>query len=1555
MRLKNMKKVIGIILALIMVTTITTSVSAKQTLTQVLYFGINEFKDGSNPKMGYAIGQPGSGGAKIWEILKYSDAQYSDPTRLNVYCVKAGVGFSDVTKEQEYNESYNFKTEKSEIVATQDNILVGLVNSDAYYDILGLADLMYLKGITTDAELDNMLEDAEIYKDEYTTIITKQEVEAVQQAALWYFTNYVVDGTDIYNCYDKTAWLNYIDETMGDNYTSLGDYKLAESIGRQKQAQAELLYKHLITEAKENGKKYKVGSMKSSTNITLYVSSSSNNEQPLIEIDREVGKFDLALRKYITKVNGADIEDTKVPVIDKDVLKNETTASYAHRKNPVVIQNGDEVTYNLDIFNEGEVDGYATEIKDQLPTGLKFKELGSNSGFTSSYDETNNTVKITRNKDNVTELKAFDGTTLDKETIEVICTVTIEADEVKAKTLTNIAYISGSYNAKGLEDRDSQTTVSPTNNKDNMDAYRGNSKNKTELDDSNYHYEGEQDDDDFDKLIIMPISKSFDLKLIKKIQQVNGKDVPNRLLGVDLEKLQNETDTTADYDMNKEPVLVKNGDLVTYKLRIYNEGEKAGFAAQISEDIPAGLEFVKENEINKKYAWREEEGLLKTDYLKDTIIDAFDNTTLDYEDILIVLKVVEDKVTNPDDNIKNEAAITGDADENGNPVTDRDSEPENWTRGDDEYQDDEDFDVIKLVRFDLALRKYITEINDEVIKETRVPNIDEKVLDTETTASYAHRKEPIVIKTDDIVTYNLQIFNEGQIDGYAKKIKDQLPTGLEFVKGNTKGYTYEYNKETNLVTIQREENNTDELLAFDGTKLDNEIIEIECKVIAVADKKEKKILTNIASIVEDYNEYGAKDRDSTPDNLKNVSKDNMQNYKGNDKNKAELDDSKYHYEGLEDDDDFEKLVLLPDTRKFDLKLIKHIVEVNGQDVPDRIENIDISKLVEGTKTTADYKLNKEPVPVSDGDLVKYALRVYNEGEKDGYVSEITEDIPDGLEFLGSTTDENMDEITDKELLEAIKFNASYGWNYADENMDKVKTDILAKGKGEDIAKPGSNLIKAFNPEEEYSENNPDYREIYIILKVSQKDTESDIIRNEAAITDDSDEFGDPVDDRDSKPEEWKKYEDDEDYDNIVLKEFDLALRKYITAVSKDENIEKDEYFDNRNPDVKTDNLNTKDANGKDITTATYNHTKEPLLVQKNDYIIYNLTVYNEGELAGYAGEIKDYLPSYLQFVDGEFNKKYDWKVEDRKVSTTYLKDTLLDGFDGKTLDSATVPIMCKVVDTAKTNEEITNMAEITEYLDKNKKEIKDRDSKADNVNIPEDKDLPKYKSDKKGAYIKGQEDDDDFEKIIVKEFNLALRKWVTEAIVTRGDEQTIIQSGNTPEMDPEPPVKVDLNKKEINDVIVKFKYSIRVYNVGDVEGYALEVKDYIPEGLVFKAEDNPDWKEIEEGIITTGKLENTLLKPGEYADVEVLLTWVNDAENLETKVNIAEISKDDNQYDLPDINSTPDNKKEGEDDIDNAPVLLTVITGKGATYFALGFGILAILTSGIVLIKKYVI
>lgn len=665
------------------------------------------------------------------------------------------------------------------------------------------------------------------------------------------------------------------------------------------------------------------------------------------------------------------------------------------------------------------------------------------------------------------------------------------------------------------------------------------------------------------------------------------------------------------------------------------------------------------------------------------------------------------------------------------------------------------------------------------------------------------------------------------------------------------------------------------------------------------------------------------------------------------------------------------------TEYFDLKLIKRIVAVNNQNVPERItDKVDVSKLNKKDEngkiiaTTGEYKLNKEPVGVRKGDIVTYTFRVYNEGTIDGYASKITEDIPEGLEFIYEDSN-NQESLTDAEK-EAIDFNNNALWTI--DKMDsstpkarvtQISTDYLSKAKEKTSQ---ANLIKAFGENDgTKTENDISYKEVSVKLKVVS-DSVGQIIRNEACISDDTDKDGNKVDDRDSDTEKWVKYEDDEDYDNIILQVFDLALRKFIIAVSDDNKIENSEYLKNsdgtytREPKVDTSKLNTTGENGKMITTAIYNHTKEPVLVKQNDFIVYNLRVYNEGDIDGYASEIKDHLPPYLEFVDGEFNKQYGWSIsEDGRTATTrYLENSKIDKAkkdkEGKyILAYKEVPIMCKVKENAKTSENITNIADITEYKDENKKDVTDRDSQADNVVLPKDEELPSYKETEKESYVPGQQDDDDFEKVIVKTFDLALRKWVTQAIVIDKNGQSVTQTGHQPYDDPEQVVKVELHRKKLNEVTVKFRYSIRVINEGEIAGYAKEVTDYVPQGLKFVAEDNQGWIDEGNNVISTKMLENTLLQPGDYKDVEVVLTWINSQDNMGVMINTAEISQDYNEYDIPDKDSTPDNQKPGEDDIDDAPVMLSISTGQMRIYFTLGFIVLITIAGGVVIIKKYVL
>ena len=849
--------------------------------------------------------------------------------------------------------------------------------------------------------------------------------------------------------------------------------------------------------------------------------------------------------------------------------------------------------------------------------------------------------------------------------------------------------------------------------------------------------------------------------------------------------------------------------------------------------------------------------------------------------------------------------------------------------------------------FDLSLRKFITGVNDEQITN-RVPQVDVTPLidGSNTTAIYNHTKQPVPVALGDIIIYTIRVYNEGQMDGYASEITDHLPAQLEFIPDHEINTQYRWVQDgenprivrTDYLSQANEQNAGDNKLdAFNGTTLDYRDVQIACRVVQTDPMPSK--ITNIADITDFTDGDGNKvtDRDSQEDNVDMPSDEDLPNYKDD-----EIDQD--YVPGQQDDDDFEKLIL----KELDLSLRKFITGVNDEQITNRVPQVDVTNLANGTETTAIYNHTKEPVKVTLGSVVEYTIRVYNEGEVDGYVEEIKDHIPDQLEFLP-------DNATNQE----------YRWEMLDangnvtENVEEavaIRTDYLSKANEQTA---GENEILAFDGQ------NLAYKDVKVAFRVIETDPMPEKITNIADISDFTDDDGNKVPDRDSEEdnvdipsdEDLPNYKDDEsdqdyvpgqqdddDFEKVEIAEFDLSLRKFITAVNDSE-------ITNRIPQVDVTPLI--DGSG---TTAIYNHPKDPVLVSNGNIVTYTIRVYNEGEVAGYASRIKDDIPEGLEFLpDNETNQEYRWVMLDEEgnvtenieeavaLETDYLSKeqeqeegaNLIAPFDGENLDYRDVKIAFKVIEPNTSDRILINKAQISEDTDEDGNDVKDRDSTPDEWNEGED--------------------DQDIEKVKVQYFDLSLRKWVTQAIVNKNGEETIIDTGHKAEDDPEDIVAVDLKDSEIATTTVKFRYSIRVTNEGNIAGYAKEVKDYIPEGLIFVAEDNPLWTQLEDGTIVTTQTENTLLEPGESTEVEVILTWDKVAQNFGVMDNWAEISKDDNDFDSPDIDSTPDNNIHGEDDIDDAPVMVTVKTGEAQVYIITTLSVLGILGTGLTLIRKFVL
>ncbi len=333
--------------------------------------------------------------------------------------------------------------------------------------------------------------------------------------------------------------------------------------------------------------------------------------------------------------------------------------------------------------------------------------------------------------------------------------------------------------------------------------------------------------------------------------------------------------------------------------------------------------------------------------------------------------------------------------------------------------------------------------------------------------------------------------------------------------------------------------------------------------------KNDKILTNVAWIADakDSNGNSVIDRDSSTTSSPNVNRDNMENYTGNSSNKNDLDDDNYFYKGEQDDDDFEKLVVKPVQKVFDLELVKFIAAVSkdakideGEYLTDKIQMEYIQGLLRlqlkmmKSKQNTNRKIkcdwspsNKQPLLVNPGDYVLYTIRVYNAGEVDGYASLIKDLLPVGLEFV-ETTDQtseyygiwNIDKMTDENGQE----------------REVISTDHLAKGKGKELnsvegdANYTANLLRALDDSKNVSDTepkNPDYRDVQVLCRV--KEQTNKVLVNYAQISADTDKNGNEIDDKDSTPDNLPKdgpHEDDEDLEKVQVKgpgKYNLVLVK----------------------------------------------------------------------------------------------------------------------------------------------------------------------------------------------------------------------------------------------------------------------------------------------------------------------------------------------------------------------------------------------------------------------------
>lgn len=348
--------------------------------------------------------------------------------------------------------------------------------------------------------------------------------------------------------------------------------------------------------------------------------------------------------------------------------------------------------------------------------------------------------------------------------------------------------------------------------------------------------------------------------------------------------------------------------------------------------------------------------------------------------------------------------------------------------------------------------------------------------------------------------------------------------------------------------------------------------------------------------------------------------------------------------------------------------------------------------------------------------------------------------------------------------------------------------------------------------------------------------------------------------------------------NKIADKYDLCIKKFISEIDGIDTV-------GREPVV------TKTEDGKYV----YTQNGEIEKAANEQIVTYRLRTYNESKKIAKGKRIIEYIPDGLVFLpDNEKNKIYKWepcivdengninKTSDLTEANAVVSDYLVD----KEIPAAT---------DMPSSEDI----EVVFIVDENR--ITSEDRIIENTVKIEENDNDD-----------NPDNDESTEKLYVKSFDLKMKKYIKEVKIKneKGEKVRAVGENQKGKL-----VKIDVAKSQIDKTELTITYVLKVTNVGEIEGYATELVDHIPQD--FKLNGNEVWK-LQDGNAVSTKLENKLIKPGESTELEVTFTWKLTEDNVGSRINTGDITAYENQYNA--VDRTKDNN-------DSEELLVTITTG----------------------------
>lgn len=192
--------------------------------------------------------------------------------------------------------------------------------------------------------------------------------------------------------------------------------------------------------------------------------------------------------------------------------------------------------------------------------------------------------------------------------------------------------------------------------------------------------------------------------------------------------------------------------------------------------------------------------------------------------------------------------------------------------------------------------------------------------------------------------------------------------------------------------------------------------------------------------------------------------------------------------------------------------------------------------------------------------------------------------------------------------------------------------------------------------------------------------------------------------------------------------------------------------------------------------------------------------------------------------------------------------------------------------------------------------------------------------------------------IELEDFDLKIDKFISRVTV-ESQKETSVYGYNEVNL-----AKVELNAKKLNNSKVTVEYTIRVTNVGQIEGYARRIVDYIPEGFTFDASQNKDWYTSGDQLYSV-ILANEKISAGDSKTITLTLTKDMSNDTTGTYTNRVALEESYNEMNVADNNARNGN------DTSSAELIISVGTGTVILYIALTISIIAIIGVGVYFIK----